>query len=98
MARVLIRFRDVQTMRVHDVGDEWDGPAERLQELARGGYVQSGPIAHDVPEDVSRAVSEDVGGITGDMTVAQLREVAKSRGVVVPKRATKAKLLEILEV
>ena len=91
MAKVLIRFRDIETWRLHDVGDEWEGPSERLDVLIQGGFVEGRPSTHQDPEDAADAIS-------ADMTVAQLREVAKSRGIEVPKRATKAKLLKLLEV
>ena len=91
MARVLIRFRDAETWRLYDVGDEWEGTPERLDVLARGGFVEGRPT--------TRPDAEDAAGATpADMTVAQLREVAASRGIEVPKRATKAKLLKLLEV
>jgi hypothetical protein len=91
MARVLIRFRDIETWRLYDVGDEWEGPSERLDVLIQGGYVDGRPPTHQDPEDAADAIS-------ADMTVAQLREVAESRGIDVPKRATKKTLLELLEV
>ena len=91
MARVLIRFRDIETWRLYDVGDEWEGPSERLDVLMQGGYVEGRPSTHRDTEDAADAIS-------ADMTVAQLREIAESRGIDVPKLATKAKLLELLEV
>ena len=91
MAKVLIRFRDIETWRLYDVGDEWEGPSERLDVLIQGGYVDGRPLTHPDQADAAGAVS-------ADMTVAQLREVAESRGIDVPKRATKKTLLELLEV
>ena len=96
MAKVLLRFRDAETWELYDVGDEWEGPAERLKVLSEGGYVQSVPIAHDEQEDAQQGFYEVAEDISSDMTVAELREVAAARGVEVPSRATKAKLLEIL--
>ncbi len=91
MAKVLIRFRDIETWRLYDVGDEWEGPSERLDVLMQGGYVDGRPPTHQDPDDAADAIS-------ADMTVAELRKVAESRGIDVPKRATKKKLLELLEV
>ena len=96
MAKVLIRFRDQQTMVLYDVGDEWEGTPERLEALSEGGYVQSGLIAHDADEDAQNDVADTAESISSEMTVAQLREIAESRGIELPKRATKAKLLGIL--
>ena len=96
MAKVLIRFRDIETWRLYDVGDDWEGSPERAETLSEGGYIQSGLIAHDAEENGSNESSDASEAISDGMTVAQLREVAESRGVDVPRRATKARLLEIL--
>ena len=95
MAKVLIRFRDIETWRLYDVGDEWEGPSERLDVLAQGGFVEK-RATHSDRENGSNGSSDAADAISSDMTVAQLREVAESRGIDVPKRATKAQLLEIL--
>jgi len=96
MAKVLIRFRDQQTMVLYDVGDEWEGTPERLEALSEGGYVQSGLIAHEGEENSPDASTDTAELISSEMTVAQLREIAESRGIELPKRVTKAKLLGIL--
>lgn len=96
MAKVIIPFRDRETWVAYKVGDEYDGTPERIQELAEGGYVQSGLIAHEGEENGSDGRTAPAESISADMTVAQLREVAISRGVEVPKRVSKDKLLEIL--
>lgn len=98
MARVLIRFRDIETWRLYDVGDEWEGPSERLDVLIQGGYVDGRPLTHPDDENGSNGSTDAADAISADMTVAQLREVAESRGIDVPKRATKKTLLELLEV
>lgn len=93
MAKVLIRFRDIETWRLYDVGDDWEGSPERAETLSEGGYIQSGLIAHSAEENGS---GKPNGGNPDGMTVAQLRELAKERGIDVPRRATKARLLEAL--
>lgn len=98
MARVLIRFRDIETWRLYDVGDDWEGSPERAETLSEGGYIQSGLIAHGVGENGSGNGSGPSNGELDGMTVAQLREVAESRDIDVPKRATKARILELLGV
>ena len=98
MARVLIRFRDIETWRLYDVGDEWEGPSERLDKLIQGGFVEKRLITHSDQENGSNGSTDAAEAISSDMTVAQLREVAESRGIDVPKRATKKTLLELLEV
>ena len=96
MAKVLIRFRDRETWKPYAVGDEWEGSQERLEALSKAGFVQSGLIAHDGEENGSDRRTDTAESISADMTVAQLREVAISRGVEVPKRVSKEKLLEML--
>lgn len=96
MAKVIIPFRDRETWVAYKVGDEYDGTPERIQELAEGGYVQFGLIAHEGKENGSDGRTAPAESISADMTVAQLREVAISRGVEVPKRVSKERLLEIL--
>jgi len=96
MAKVLIRFRDQETMELYDVGDEYEGTPERVQTLSEGGYVQSGLVAHDGRENGSDGRTGIAESILGDKTVAELRQIAESRGVEVPRRAKKAELLEIL--
>jgi len=95
MATVLTRFRDRVTWKLYSVGDEWEGPPERLRELSGGGFVECGPVDHnedETPSDGAHGGTQDISALT----VAQLREVAEGRGIDVPKRATKARLLEIL--
>ena len=96
MAKVIIPFRDRETWVAYKIGDEWEGSPERTQTLSEGGYVQSGLIANDGRENGSDGRIAHAESISSDMTVAQLREVAISRGVEVPKRVSKERLLEIL--
>lgn len=57
--------------------------------------VKNGAQLVDAPEGQAVAL---VGGETlGDLTVKQLRAVAKQRGVEVPPKATKDVLVELLE-
>lgn len=96
MAKVIIPFRDRETWKPYAVGDDWEGSPERLEALSKAGFVQSGLIAHDGKENGSVGRTDAAESISADMTVAQLREVANSRGVEVPKRAKKADLLKLL--
>lgn len=98
MAKVLIGFRDRETWKPYAVGDEWEGPSERLYKLIQGGFVEKRLITHSDQENGSNGSTDAVEAISSDMTVAHLREIAESRGIDVPKRVTKAKLLELLEV
>ena len=95
-ARVLKAFTCRLQGRVYYEGDEYDGTPERLRELSEGGYVQKRLITHSDQENGSDEVADDSKAISADMTVTQLREIADSRGIDVPKRAKKAELLEIL--
>lgn len=96
MAKVIIPFRDRETWVAYKVGDEWEGTPERRETLIQGGYVQSGLIAHEGEENGSDGRTAPAESISSDMTVAQLREVAISRGFEIPKRVSKERLLEIL--
>lgn len=96
MAKVTAPFRDRMTWRAYAVGDEYDGTPERIQELSEGGYVDSGLIAHDAEKSVSESLSVAHNGKLDELTVAQLRKLADERGVEVPKRASRARLLEAL--
>ena len=96
MAEVLKRFRDAETWRLYDAGDDWQGSERRFQELSEGGYVRSGLIAHDAEENAADAPTAPQTGTLDGLTVAQLRELAKERGLDVPRRASKARLLETL--
>lgn len=96
MAIVLIPFRDRETWAAYAVGDEWHGTPERLGELCEGGFVQSGLIAHDADENAPHGRSDVSNDVLADMTIAQLREVAESRGIDVPKRVSKPRLLALV--
>ena len=96
MAIVLIPFRDRETWAAYAAGDEWHGTPERLRELCDGGFVQSGLIAHEADENAPDERTGASNDVLADMTIAQLREVAESRGIDVPKRVSKSRLLTIL--
>jgi hypothetical protein len=96
MAVVLTPFRDRETWAAYAVGDEWHGTPERLRELCEGGFVQSGLIAHDADENAPDERTGASNDVLADMTIAQLRELAESRGMEVPKRVSKSRLLTIL--
>ena len=96
MAKVTVPFRDRETWRAYAVGDVYDGTPERIQELSEGGYVDSGLIAHEAKKGVSETFSMAHNGKLDELTVAQLRKLADERGVEVPKRASRDRLLEAL--
>ena len=73
-------------------------PRERLYTPNEGLCDQKRLITHDDAENVSDGGTGAHSGNLDGLTVAQLREIAESRGIDVPKRATKARLLELLEV
>lgn len=96
MARVIIPFRDRETWHAYAERDEYEGTPERVSELVAGGYLDSGLIAHDEEESGSESTSEDETGNLEGLTVAELRELARSRGIEAPSRATKPQLLGML--
>jgi hypothetical protein len=96
MAKVIVPFRDRVTWVAYRVGDDYDGPPERVRTLQDGGFLQSGlDIVCDekTPENVS---PELLKGNLDALTVTQLKALAKERGLAVPSRATKKQLVEIL--
>lgn len=86
-ARVIKPYTDKNGRGVKTVGMTVDETPERIAELA--GYVE--PI--EEAEDATEAEEADFDG----MTVAELREEAKSRGLEAPARATKRALIALLE-
>lgn len=84
-ATVTVRFRDRFTWRLYEVGDQFDGTDGRVAELAALGIVA---VAVDAP-----AESVDLSALT----VEKLRELCADRGIEVPKRATKAQLIALLD-
>ena len=96
MAKVIVPFRDRVTWVAYRVGDDYDGPPERVRTLQEGGFLQSGlDIVCDekTPESVS---PEPMSGNLDALTVTQLKALAKERGLAVPSRATKKCLVEML--
>jgi len=96
MVRVITPFRDRETWRAYAVGDEYGGTPERIRELVDGGYVQSGLVGRDATESVSETPTVGESGNLDGLTVAELRTLAKERGIDVPSRASRQKLLETL--
>lgn len=96
MARVITPFRDRETWRVYAAGDEYGGTPERIRELVRGGYVESGLVAQEATDNVS---DKPTGGESVNLdvlTVDELRSLAEERGVELPSRARKSEIVEIL--
>ena len=81
-ATVIAAFRDRQSWRAYDAGEEYEGDDTRVSELASAGCVSTGADA-------------DVGDLTG-LTVAELKALCGERGLEYPKKATKAQLLALL--
>ena len=97
MAKVIAPFRDRLTWVAYRAGDEYDGPPERLRALFEGGFVEKGlDIVCD--EKTPRIPSpEALKGILDAHTVDELRALAEERGLTVPKRVSKKRLIEMLE-
>jgi len=84
LIRVLRDFRDIRAKTNRDPGDTFEATEERFAEIARKlpGYVE--------------AVEEEKTDLS-TLKVADLRAMAEERGIEVPKKATKATLIELLE-
>lgn len=96
MAKVIVPFRDRHTWVAYRVGDDYDGTPERLRQLSEGGFVQDGTNTHADVESASDGVTVAQTGNLDALTVTELRALAKERGIAVPSKATKARLLELL--
>ena len=85
MARITVLrgFRDLKEHVSRKAGDTFSASDERAQEIADAlpGYIEW------------EASEEDLS----NLRVADLRKVAKERGVALPKNASKAQILEKLE-
>ena len=96
MTRVIAPFRDRETWRAYAVGDEYGGTPERIRELVRGGYVDSGLVAQEATENASDKPTGGESGNLDGLTVDELRSLAEERGVELPRRARKSEIVEIL--
>lgn len=83
LLKVLIGFWDLREHRQRNIGDEFEVTEERATEIMGiiPGYVE--------------AVEPPAVGLEA-MTVAELRSLAKERGIQLPKNATKTKLVELI--
>lgn len=84
-ADVIVAFRDRHTWRGYAPGDLYEGTDERVAELAGKGLLAVADAVTDPTPDLAT------------LTVAQLRDLADERGIDVPRRATKAQLVALLE-
>lgn len=93
MARVIKPFCDKVTWRTYRAGSDYEGA--RVDELAALGYVEASPaVAHAQVDEPQ--VDEEPTTDYESMTKAQLTELAKERGIAVPKGATKGAIIELL--
>ena len=96
MARVLVPFRDRETWVAYRPGDDYAGTPERLRELERAGIVQSGLVVGEDEKVLAESTTEAQRGNLDGLSVAELRALAAERGIAVPKRASKARLVEMV--
>jgi hypothetical protein len=96
MAKVIVPFRDRHTWVAYRVGDDYDGPPERVRALQEGGFVESGPNVRDADETVQSGVATALKDGLDTLSVAELRALAKERGLAVPSRVSKKRLVEML--
>lgn len=93
MARVIKPFCDKVTWRTYRAGSDYEGV--RVDELAALGYVEASPAVAPAQVDEPQVVDEPTTDYDS-MTKAQLTELAKERGIDVPKGATKGAIIELL--
>ena len=96
MAKVIATFRDRLTWRLYGVGDEYEGTPERVRALQEGGFVESGPNVRDADETVQSGMATALKDGLDTLSVAELRALAKERGLAVPSRVSKKRLVEML--
>ena len=94
MAIVIRTFRDRVTWRRYAPGDEYDGDARRVAELAGNGFLS---ISDEIGPERTLQEQTDALPALGDMTCAELRALCSERGIMTPKRATKAQLITLLD-
>lgn len=96
MAKVIKRFRDKVTKKIYTPGDKetgvYDGSPERIKELVETGFLledetrQNGEGNHGTKDTLLNGTKKD---ILADMTVSQLKDVAKENNIEIPKDITK---------
>lgn len=87
-ARVTRAYTDRIDGTLHCLGTTVDLSEDRLAELSARGFVEA---MGDVPVPDTDGPAADLSGLT----VAELRGLIAERGGKAPKRATKARLVEI---
>jgi len=93
MARVIKAFCDKLTWRTYRAGSDYEGA--RVDELAALGFVEASPAVAPAQVDEPQVGDEPTTDYES-MTKTQLTELAKERGIVVPKGATKGAIIELL--
>ena len=103
-ARVIRAYTDRLDGTIRCLGTTVDLSEARMRELSSRGFVEPNDVdasqeagAQDVePDDVDAAPEEGAPETDlDDMTAAQLRDLIAERGGSAPKKATKARLVEI---
>lgn len=97
---VAARFQDRLTMAVMEVGQAYEGTAERIAELARRGFVTpAGDGAEPEPvvaEPEPTPAAPEPERELGEMTNPELAGLLRSLGVEPPKKANKATLVRLV--
>lgn len=83
--------------RKGDVFEATDGRARQLVRVLPSGYVDVEHEQTSMPDPAPAEKPADDSTDLSVLTVAELRALASKRGVELPKRASKATILKILE-
>jgi len=87
MAKVIKRFRDKETGKIHNKGTDYNGTPERIKVLQEKGFLE-GELKVLSDNEVIETIQED-GIDINELTIKQLHEFAEQIDVEIPKEITK---------
>ena len=86
--KTIVKFRDIHTGAIHEIGEEFDCTDERFEEILKSGVFVE-PVEVE-PQVINRTLKE--------MTVAELKEYAALNGINIDGLTKKADILAAVTV